>query len=298
MSEGPPRLAASSSGSTARRAMSSALRTGGIEDADADAERLLVGILGISRGDLLSRGDEPIGGHAPRLEAALARRLAREPVWRILGHREFYGLELEISPEVLDPRADTETVVDTVRALLGTPETRPLRILDLGTGSGAILVALLKSFRGATGVGVDRSAAALAVARRNGERHGIDDRVSWQEGDWLDGVTGPFDVVVSNPPYIPTDEIASLAPEVRDHDPRGALDGGRDGLDAYRAIASGLPTVLARGGLVALEIGETQGAAVAMLLSAAGLAVTAEPRRDLGGRPRVVIARWPGAQAT
>ncbi|HRD75237.1 MAG TPA: peptide chain release factor N(5)-glutamine methyltransferase, partial [Hyphomicrobiaceae bacterium] len=224
----------------------------------------------------------------------LTRRLAREPVWRILGQRAFYGLELQIGPAVLDPRPDTETLVDVVlEATADAGAAAPLRILDLGTGSGAILLALLHERPSARGVGVDRSAAALQIARRNGEQLGLNDRVAWIESDWFAGVSGRFDVIVSNPPYIPTGEIAGLDPEVRNHDPRAALDGGGDGLDAYRAIVAGVAQHLAPGGLVAFEIGDIQGPAVSALMFSAGLELVGGVRRDLSERPRVVVARAP-----
>lgn len=225
---------------------------------------------------------------AAGLAQLAARRLAREPVHRILGRRAFWTLDLAITPAVLDPRPDTETLVEAALALAGP--RRPARILDLGTGSGALLCALLVEWPEAIGIGVDRSIEACRVARRNAEVCGLGARALIVAGDWGAGLAGPFDVVVSNPPYIPSDAIRGLDPEVRDHDPALALDGGADGLDAYRAIVPLAARLLGPGGLLAVEVGWTQAADVAELLVRAGLDDVGR-RRDLGGRERVVSGR-------
>lgn len=224
-----------------------------------------------------------------RLESLLARRANREPLAYLLGRKEFWGLELEVTPGVLVPRPDTETVVEAVLAQ-SHDRARKLRLLDLGVGSGCLVLALLRELPAAEGVGVDRSTTALAVARRNAERLGLSDRLELREGDWATGLAGGFDVIVSNPPYIAEDDIAALSLEASDHEPREALVAGSDGLDAYRRITGELPRLLAPAALVALEVGQGQAAAVDALLQAAGLRPL-PPHRDLAGIERCVLAR-------
>jgi release factor glutamine methyltransferase len=220
--------------------------------------------------------------------AALARRVAREPMSHILGRREFWSLEFAVTSAVLDPRPDSETLVEAVLAAL--PErTRPYRLLDLGTGSGCLLLALLSELPHATGLGIDASAAALDVARANAARLGLADRARFAPGDWAQGLDGLFDVIVANPPYIPTAEIAALQPEVALWEPRAALDGGPDGLAAYRTLVPALPRHLAEEGLAAIEIGADQAAAVGEIARESGL--DAAIRRDLAGHDRCLILR-------
>ena len=226
---------------------------------------------------------------AERLAALLTRRLAHEPVARILGAKEFWSLPLRITPDVLVPRPETETVVEAVLAVV--ERGRALRIADIGVGSGAILLALLSELPMASGIGTDRDARALRVARDNAQRLGLAGRAGFVACDFGAALAGGCDVLVSNPPYIPTGDIAALAADVRDHDPHAALDGGPDGLAAYRAIAADAARLLAPGGLLAVEIGASQGDAVPELLVARGLAVAGAPQRDLAGLPRVVTAR-------
>ncbi len=198
------------------------------------------------------------------------RRAAGEPVSRIVGLREFWSLEFELSPATLDPRPDSETIVQA--ALDRMPERdRPLSILDLGTGSGCLLIALLSERRRSWGVGVDISRDAVATARRNAIRHGVADRAAFLVGDWGQALAGGFDLVVANPPYIARSEVDTLDPEVAQFDPRRALVGGADGLDAYRALAPDLASLLAAGGLAVLEVGAGQAPAVASILADAGL---------------------------
>lgn len=294
-----------------------------IEDAAADARVLVGAALGLDRSALLLRRDAPVPpGAAGAVAGLVARRLAREPVSRILGVREFWSLEFQVTADVLDPRPDTETVVEAALAWVQDtgPRDRPLRVLDLGTGSGCLLLAVLSELHGARGLGIDRSPAAAALARANARRLGLSDRAAMVVGDWADAVRsrppdgelfgraatetgaiktgaigadaspGGFDLVVSNPPYIPSAEIPDLAPEVRDHDPLLALDGAVDGLAAYRRIAADLPRLLRPGGLVALEVGRGQDAAVAALLREAGLDAP-NLRHDLRGVPRCVTAK-------
>ena len=197
---------------------------------------------------LFTRPDEPLADGAARAAAYAARRLTGEPVARILGRREFWGLTFELSPATLVPRPETETVVSATLAWCRrTGRGRePLSILDLGTGSGAILVALLSELPAAFGVGADIAPEALVTARRNAVRHGVAGRATFVAGRWTAPLNGRFDIVAANPPYIPTSDILTLAPEVKAHDPVAALDGGRDGLNACRAIAAGLESILGR----------------------------------------------------
>jgi release factor glutamine methyltransferase len=266
------------------------LAAAGIDEPRADARLLLEAAAGLGRAAQLARRDEPLAPDAAaRLEALLARRLAREPVFRILGEREFRGLPFRLSPDTLEPRPDTETVVEAALDS-AADDGRPRRVLDLGTGTGCILLSVLHARPAWSGVGVDVSAGAAATARANADRLGLAARAAFAVADWGDGVAGPFDLVVSNPPYIPAGDVAGLEPEVREHDPRRALAGGPDGLDAYREIAARLPRLLAPGGAVVLEIGIGQAGAVGAILDGAGLAVE-DVRPDLGGVPRAMTAR-------
>lgn len=230
-----------------------------------------------------------------RVSAFAARRLAREPVSRIVGSREFYGLDLELGTGTLDPRPDTETVVGAVLELARSArDPDGPRLLDLGTGTGAILIALLGRLPRATGVGTDIDDAALAIARRNAQRHSVAARAQFLRSDWLKDVRGTFDIIVSNPPYIPSAQIASLEPEVARYDPRLALDGGPEGLMAYRSIAEGAREMLDPDGRLMLEIGEGQADAVFDICRSRGLELDpSEPHiwHDLAGRPRCVAVK-------
>lgn len=273
------------SAALALRAAVARLAAAGVPDAPRDARILLAEALRIGADRLTLHLADPLDDEASaRLARMVARRVAREPVSHILGRRMFWGREFRVTPDVLDPRPETETLI---AAALASPFTR---VLDLGTGSGAILLSLLAEHPGATGLGVDLSPAALAVASGNARALGLDGRTEFALSDWFAGVTGIFDLIVANPPYIAEAEMDDLAPEVRDHEPRMALTPGGDGLDAYRAIAAGLGPHLAPGGRVLVEIGPTQGSAVSALLAAAGLE---SPRilPDLDGRDRVVTAK-------
>jgi release factor glutamine methyltransferase len=223
-----------------------------------------------------------------KLDAYAARRLAGEPVWRILGEREFWGLPFRLSPATLEPRPDSETLVEAALAALKHRRDEPLAILDLGTGTGCLLIALLSEFRAAHGIGVDLSEDACAMARGNAALNGVAQRAVIQQGEWTRGLSERFDLIVSNPPYIPTAVIATLSAAVREHDPPLALDGGGDGLACYRALAASLPDALAPGGVAVLEIGAGQGPDVTALMSAAGLRF-AGSRRDLGGHERALL---------
>jgi release factor glutamine methyltransferase len=224
------------------------------------------------------------------LERLVTRRLAGEPVDRIIGHRGFWTHELIVTRDTLSPRADTETIVEAARdhALKHHTKEAALRILDLGTGTGAILLALLHEFPQATGFGVDVSDAALEVATRNASLNQLAPRATFQSGHWATGINERFDIVVSNPPYIPSADIAELEREVREHDPLLALDGGADGLEAYRVLLPALPKLLKPNGIAVFEIGFDQSADVTALAVSAGLRVD-EIRRDLGDNPRAIV---------
>jgi release factor glutamine methyltransferase len=222
-----------------------------------------------------------------QVEACAERRLGHEPVARITGEKEFWGLSLRIGPAVLVPRPDTETLVEA--ALDQCPRDQAVRIADLGTGSGAILLALLTERPRATGVGIDISEAAAATARENAARHGLAQRAVFVVGDFTAPLGGELDLVVSNPPYIACAEIAGLAPEVRDYDPHAALDGGTDGLDFYRRLAAEAGRILGRGGHVAVEIGQGQAAAVESVFARFGFVPAASARADLSGTARALV---------
>ncbi|MBT5413757.1 MAG: peptide chain release factor N(5)-glutamine methyltransferase [Rhodospirillaceae bacterium] len=265
------------------------LVSAGIESARLDARLLAAHALGLAPEAPILRPEAAVGPEGrERLQSAIRRRSAGEPVSRILKRREFWSLEFEIGPAVLDPRPDSEAVVAAVLDRLGD-RTRPWRILDLGTGSGCLLLALLSELPAAEGIGVDISAGAAAMARGNALRLGLGGRARFVAGDWASALAGRYDAIVSNPPYIPSGDLAALAPEVTDHDPRLALDGGGGGLDHYRAILAGAAHLLAPSGLLALEFGEGQGAAIEAMVSAAQLAVDGTVP-DLAGRPRCLLA--------
>lgn len=276
----------------ARRALTDMFRGAGIENPDADARLLIAEALDIGRTELMVHGDRALTPEQVKAVDALAqRRLAREPVSRILGRKEFWSLPLQVTPAVLVPRPETETIIEAALDFVvrGGLRMEALRILDIGTGSGALVLALLKELEQATGTATDISAAALDVARANAERLELASRCTFVVCDIAEGVTGPFDLIVSNPPYIAKAEIATLEPEVRDYDPALALDGGSDGLDAYRAIARDTKRLLAPGGRIIVELGAGQAAAVSALFEAVGLKVTGI-REDLAGIERVLAA--------
>jgi len=275
----------------ARREVAERLRASGLETPELDA-RLLVGhALGLDHRALTVESARVLTRpETDRLGADVARRLRREPVARIVGRKEFWSLPLRITPAVLVPRPETETVVEAALAVV--VRTSAARIADIGVGSGAILLALLSELRHAVGIGTDRDTGALEVAHRNAEHLGLAGRAAFVACDFGAALAGSCDLVVSNPPYIATPDIATLAPEVRDFDPRGALDGGSDGLTAYRAIAADACRLLAPGGWLVVEVGIGQADAVTALLAGGGLEPAGAPRRDLSGVPRVVTARY------
>jgi release factor glutamine methyltransferase len=283
-------LLAGSSIAAARRALATTLLRHGIDNAELDARVLLGHALGLSHTDLALQGGRGITREeASAIGALAARRLAHEPVARIIGQREFWGLPITLGAGIFIPRPETETVVEAaVAALAGKNRAGRLRILDLATGSGALLLALLSELPDAVGIGTDTDAAALECARENANAHHL--RAWFVACHYGAALRGPFDMIVANPPYIPRTEIATLAPEVREFDPLAALDGGPDGLDGYRAIARDVRRLLAPDGCIAVELGHRQAEAVAALFGAAGLA-TEPPRYDLSGKARALVAR-------
>lgn len=276
---------------SAQRTLKELLAQAGIDEAEVDARLLIEHALGIDRTTVMTQGERALSAEEiKRIDALAARRLKREPVSRIIGAKEFWSLALTVSPDVLVPRPETETVVELALDSVGNARrNEPLRILDIGIGSGALLLALLSELPHASGTGTDVSEGALRVARANAERHGLAARCRFVNGDIAAGVQGPFDLIVSNPPYIARNDISGLEPEVRDHDPTVALDGGPDGLACYRAIAAQAPRQLAPGGRLVVELGLGQETAVRGLFSGAGLTV-GEARPDLAGIPRALGA--------
>lgn len=273
--------------SVALAGAAASLRAADVPGPMADARALLAHATGIAPDRLtLHLADALPDEAAARFAALIARRAARVPVSHLIGYRLFWGRRFVVTPDVLDPRPETETLI---AAALEAPFHR---VLDLGTGSGAILLTLLAERVAATGLGTDVSPPAIAVAEGNAAALGLGPRARFVQGSWFDPVAGSFDLVTSNPPYIAADEMAALSPEVRLHEPHLALTPGGDGLDAYRAIAAGVGAHLAPGGRVLLEIGPTQGQAVLGMLVQHGL-VDARILPDMDGRDRVVVAQKP-----
>lgn len=272
-------------------------READLDDPALEARILVSGLLDLEPVEVISRGRSPVPAeNVTRIRAAASRRIAGEPVYRILGWREFYGLKLRLSKATLEPRPDTEVLVDAMVPLLRemVEQGRKPKLLDLGTGTGAICLALLQECPEATAVGTDISEDALVTAKANADLNGFGARFEALQSDWFSQVRGPFDVIVSNPPYIPSADIAGLDREVREHDPLVALDGGADGLDPYRIIANQADQYLADRGLVGVEFGWDQMSAVRAIFEAAGFIVR-HAIRDYGGRDRALIfARKPG----
>ena len=269
------------------------LKAAGIEGPVIDARLLVEAAADATRTDIVAEPKRPLtDAQVGVLDGFVARRIAREPISHILGRKGFWKIMLQVTPHVLTPRPDTETVVELV--LRDIPENAAITILDLGVGSGAILLAILAERPAAKGLGVDVSEEALAVARDNAAQLGLAPRTALLRGDWTSGLgDASFDLVVANPPYIRTAEIETLEPEVRDHEPRLALDGGADGLDAYRVLAPQILRVVKPGGRFAVEIGHDQSAAVQALFRAAG-GIEVTTAKDLANRDRVVSGRRGG----
>jgi release factor glutamine methyltransferase len=273
-----------------RREAAARLREANIEAAETDARLLICRAAGFDAAALISadtmEADEKAAAEYSRL---IARRISGEPVARILGEKEFWSLRFALGADTLVPRPETETIVEAALAAIPGKD-RILRVLDLGTGTGAILAALLSELPHAHGVAVDRSEAALRIARENLCNLSLSGRVSYLCGDWASTLAGTFDLIVSNPPYIATNELALLSPEVREHDPRLALEAGADGLDAYRAILPQLRERLGIEGTAVLELGQGQEAEVAALaMATGGLRVVGPARPDLAGIPRALV---------
>lgn len=277
---------------TAARALTERFAAAGIDTARLDARLLVAEVLGVEPMKVTTYPETELSpDQAARLDSLAARRQAREPISHILGRRGFWTLDLEVTADTLDPRPDTEALVEAVLGAV-TDRQAPLALLDFGTGSGCILLALLAELPQARGLGIDRSEGALAVAQRNAHANGLADRAQFRLGDWGRGLDGRFDVIVSNPPYIPDEDIAGLEPEVARYEPRTALAGGVDGLDCYRVLAPQIAALLAPGGVAGVEFGQGQAAAVAALFEGVGLTVT-EVRNDLAGIERCLLATQP-----
>jgi len=289
-----PRQAVEFDPSTSRARALSLLRRvltdAGLDSPALEARLLLTEALRIDAAELALRPEAPIRADAAaRLTAWAERRLAREPVSRILGTQEFWGLPFRLSPGTLAPRPDTETVIEAALSLVARRDA-PLRILDLGTGSGCLLIALLHELPNAWGLGIDRSLDALTTARRNATANAVGTRSAFLASDWAAAVRGRFDLIVSNPPYIPSADLPGLDPEVREHDPLAALDGGVDGLDAYRTILGAAHGLLAPEGALVLEIGLGQAKDLKRLAVDRALEV-ARIAPDLAGIARAVVLR-------
>lgn len=274
------------------RSVAARLAAVDVAESRLEARLLLAEAAGWSIETIVAERDTTVApGIVARVERLAARRLAREPMSHILGWREFWSLRFRVTSDVLTPRPDSETVIEAVLGALPDRAAR-LRVLDLGVGSGCLLLALLHELPQASGVGIDRSIRALDVARQNAETLGLDGRAELRAGDWGEGIAEVFDIVVSNPPYVPSDDIGTLDPEVSEHEPWLALDGGADGLDCYRRLVGQLGYLVQPRGIVALEVGRGQAPAVARLVRDAGFrSVTLH--NDLGGVERVVLARRP-----
>ncbi|TGQ70882.1 peptide chain release factor N(5)-glutamine methyltransferase [Mesorhizobium sp. M00.F.Ca.ET.186.01.1.1] len=267
------------------------LAAAGIDDPALDARLIVEHFSGTTRTQAIADPEHKVEADVlGRIDAALRRRAGGEPVHRILGHREFYGLRLSLSPETLEPRPDTETLVEAVLPFVKATVAREgaCRILDLGTGTGAIALALLSAVPGAIATGVDISAGALATASRNAAQLGLGGRFTALQSDWFEKVSRRYHVIAANPPYIPTRDIGNLQDEVRDFDPRLALDGGADGLNPYRIIAAEAAGFLEAESRIAVEIGHTQRSEVSDIFGAAGY-TAAGMFIDLGGNDRVIV---------
>ena len=268
-----------------------ALKRADIEDPATETRILVGGLLKLERTHFLTRGLQPLNDDdVATLRAMLKRRLSGEPPYRILGHRSFFGLEFELGRDTLEPRPDTEILVDLVLEHLASRKTENLSLVDLGTGTGAICLALLSELPNARGLGVDLSEGALEVAMRNAQLNGLDGRFRTVRSNWFDQVEEKFDVIVSNPPYIKTGVLSTLSIEVREHDPHLALDGGPDGLAPYRIIAARAATFLNDEGLVGVETGYDQRIAVEKIFASHDFELV-EARKDYAGNDRAQLFR-------
>lgn len=269
------------------------LRAAQIEAPEADARVLLKFAFSLDDAALVSASHTPISAEQQAYTVRLIdRRVAGEPVARIMGQKEFWSHLFRLGTDTLVPRPETETIVETALSIFPAHDAK-LRVLDLGTGSGILLAAILLERKQATGIGIDRSENTLRNARENLNALGLTERAQFICGDWSAALDQRFDLVVANPPYIASKDITSLAREVREHDPRAALDGGIDGLDAYRKIIAELPQLISGEGVAVLELGIGQEDQVAALVRARGLEVRGPARRDLGNVPRALIVYPP-----
>jgi release factor glutamine methyltransferase len=278
----------------ARRALTARFKSNDIDSPELDARILVGAALGLDLTGVIAAASRPLtSDETIRLDDFAHRRLAGEPIARILGLKEFWGLPLQLSAATLVPRPDTETVVELALEMLrAAPDPgRRLRVADIGTGSGAILLALLSELPNASGFGTDISVAALQTASSNAARLGFAPRAAFVACDYAAALSGTFDLIVSNPPYIRSAEIAGLATAVRDHDPHRALDGGMDGLDAYRVLVPQAARLLARDGVLVVEVGHDQGGDVEGIMTGAGLMPERPPKADLAGIRRAVAGR-------
>ncbi|KAB2690337.1 peptide chain release factor N(5)-glutamine methyltransferase [Brucella tritici] len=267
------------------------LRVAGLDTPDLDARLLVEWATGKTRLDLISEPEQLVDSAAiETLSDALDRREKGEPVHRIMGVREFFGLPFRLSAATLEPRPDTEVLVELVIPALETlaGKNSVLELLDMGTGTGAIVISLLHRFEHAHGIGLDMAEGALAMARINAVANGVSDRFAALKSDWFQNVSGRFHLIVSNPPYIPHEDIAELSREVREHDPLAALDGGADGLNFYRALAQKAADHLYKDGMVAVEIGAGQFQDVEALFESAGFSLAGDAS-DLGGHRRAML---------
>ena len=279
---------------TARRTLTARFKSAAIDSAELDARLLVGAALGLDLTGMITGAHRRLTlDESNHLEGFTRRRLAGEPIARILGLKEFWGLPLKLSAATLVPRPDTETVVELALEILRADNAadRPLRIADLGTGSGAILLALLSELPAAHGCGTDISVDALETAGNNAARLGLADRATFIACDYASGLSGTFDLIVSNPPYIRSADIELLARDVREHDPRAALDGGADGLDAYRALVPQAAGFLAPGAVLVVEAGQGQSGEIEALITASGLIAASPPKADLAGIKRAVAGR-------
>jgi release factor glutamine methyltransferase len=284
-----PPTAVAMSLAAAQQEVGRRLAAAGIPEPRREARLLVAAATGLTAAALIADPERALGdAEAGRLAELAGRRAAREPLSRILGWREFWSLRFALGPETLDPRPDSETLIEAALDWLGSRRAEPQRVLDLGTGTGCLLLALLSELPAAQGLGIDASAGAVAVAAANAEAFGLAGRAQFRTGSWGEGLSERFDIVLCNPPYIPAGEIAGLEPEVARFDPRLALSGGVDGFDSYRALARQLPDLLAPGGRGFIELGAGQAAAAGALFEAGGLALLA-CRSDLGDIPRCLV---------
>jgi len=276
---------------TALQGAARRLHAAGIDSARLDARLLLGAVLSLEAPALIAHPERALtAAQGARFLDLVERRCRRQPLAQLLGRREFWSLAFRVTPDTLDPRPDSETLVEA--ALACVPDrSATLRILDLGTGTGCLLLSLLHELPQAVGTGIDCSEAALAVARTNAADLGLSDRATFRRGDWVDGLRGTFDLVVSNPPYIAHADIDGLMPEVARHEPRLALDGGADGLHAFRAIAEGIAGLMVPAAYLVIEVGDGQSDSVAAIFAVAGCACKAR-RDDLAGRARCLTFQW------